>query len=115
MAFSGLVMLLMVAMGFAFNVYMADVIIRLRQDVQVIRKRLGVEDKKAKATVKNKTDKTSLTEDSKQTDEEKEEENEDAVTDKHIDGKESVNVKQAQARTQQETGIEEDASSDDDE
>jgi len=30
------------AMAFAFNLYLADVIIRLRQDVQIIRKRLGV-------------------------------------------------------------------------
>lgn len=33
---------LVVALAIAFNMYMADVIIRLRQDVQVIRKRLGV-------------------------------------------------------------------------
>ena len=33
---------LIVALAIAFNMYMADVIIHLRQDIQVIRKRLGV-------------------------------------------------------------------------
>jgi len=41
MGFSGFVFCVSMAMALAFNLYLADVIIRLRQDIQIIRKKLG--------------------------------------------------------------------------
>ena len=55
MAFASFTFYVILAMAFAFNLYMADVIIRIRQDIQVIRKRLGV----AKITLPNSNESTS--------------------------------------------------------
>lgn len=42
MSFGNFLFLTAMAMAFAFNLYLADVIVRLRQDVQEIRKQLGI-------------------------------------------------------------------------
>lgn len=41
MTFGGFAFTLLLAMAFAFNLYLGDVIIRIRQDIQYIRKRLA--------------------------------------------------------------------------